>query len=643
MHVGVNVFLVLKFDFILGSSLTPRHEYQIAYQTKRMDERGDYDQTGSVTAQTSERLNIHWVNTENRLQKTETETPRIGFQQLKPETMSSKKELGLPGTGKTEPVQLDHETPSRQQETATVRLVSEQTPKSLPLQQGTCESDKNKGISNTQAPIVVDSDRSLQSALGRIFGDTEIVESSRSPFPENCTELIVDQSTGNRIGFDLGGVLSRHEEDAKGEGEGSFHPSPEYSNKLVEALSLSCQEGGQKLAENDDLPPLIPWLPVNISETASTPKSPLGKSKHSTTQSLDPHQNIFSDHNNNLGNSRNCSNLGHIGANLGLLLSQSSGHQIGAYRSVTPPPPYLQQEAALGILHGSQNSLSRPPSLETVYSKNSPGSSRENLSLGTSFKSDTFLTPHTENTSLGKTPLDTTFSGNQSESSSHFVPSCSTIQSAPLDVSFIKQEPVDDYWSTSLSSDTVSHPVETVDPVASEDISLNWPRHFMDAFLESKPIRKPCTRKIHINDSPMFTPEHQQDSEDDLSLARISSLEKSANKTSLEAEGDGKSPIYGPTATQSDKTRRQAEKTGNLAVTVCQLLESDQMDLNDVSDIKEEPEIAVSRLYSEYQDELKGLYLSRLVGKSTMWFPNRSDTNRPEQAQKRARSLQFRI
>ena len=37
------------------------------------------------------------------------------------------------------------------------------------------------------------------------------------------------------------------------------------------------------------------------------------------------------------------------------------------------------------------------------------------------------------------------------------------------------------------------------------------------------------------------------------------------------------------------------------------------------------------------------LHLSRLVGKPTMWFPNRSDTIRPVQAQKRARSLKFRI
>ena len=36
-------------------------------------------------------------------------------------------------------------------------------------------------------------------------------------------------------------------------------------------------------------------------------------------------------------------------------------------------------------------------------------------------------------------------------------------------------------------------------------------------------------------------------------------------------------------------------------------------------------------------------YMSRLVGKPTMWFPNRSDTNRPVQAQKRARSLKFWI
>ena len=34
--------------------------------------------------------------------------------------------------------------------------------------------------------------------------------------------------------------------------------------------------------------------------------------------------------------------------------------------------------------------------------------------------------------------------------------------------------------------------------------------------------------------------------------------------------------------------------------------------------------------------------MSRLMGKPTIWFPNRSDTNRPAQAQKQARSLKFR-
>ena len=34
--------------------------------------------------------------------------------------------------------------------------------------------------------------------------------------------------------------------------------------------------------------------------------------------------------------------------------------------------------------------------------------------------------------------------------------------------------------------------------------------------------------------------------------------------------------------------------------------------------------------------------MSRLVEKPTMWFPNRSDTNRPVQAQKRDRNLKFR-
>ena len=35
--------------------------------------------------------------------------------------------------------------------------------------------------------------------------------------------------------------------------------------------------------------------------------------------------------------------------------------------------------------------------------------------------------------------------------------------------------------------------------------------------------------------------------------------------------------------------------------------------------------------------------MSRLMGKPRMWFPNRSDTNRPVQAQKTARSMKFRI
>ena len=38
-----------------------------------------------------------------------------------------------------------------------------------------------------------------------------------------------------------------------------------------------------------------------------------------------------------------------------------------------------------------------------------------------------------------------------------------------------------------------------------------------------------------------------------------------------------------------------------------------------------------------------GYNMSRLVGKATMWFPTRFNTNRPVQSQKRARSLKFRI
>ena len=54
-------------------------------------------------------------------------------------------------------------------------------------------------------------------------------------------------------------------------------------------------------------------------------------------------------------------------------------------------------------------------------------------------------------------------------------------------------------------------------------------------------------------------------------------------------------------------------------------------------DVMKSPEVLPNLLsYHNYN-------ISHLVGKPTMWFPNRSDTNRPVQAQKRARSLKFRI
>ena len=43
------------------------------------------------------------------------------------------------------------------------------------------------------------------------------------------------------------------------------------------------------------------------------------------------------------------------------------------------------------------------------------------------------------------------------------------------------------------------------------------------------------------------------------------------------------------------------------------------------------------------QNNIQRKFEPPLVGKPTMWFPNRSDTNRPVQAQKQARSLKFWI
>ena len=59
---------------------------------------------------------------------------------------------------------------------------------------------------------------------------------------------------------------------------------------------------------------------------------------------------------------------------------------------------------------------------------------------------------------------------------------------------------------------------------------------------------------------------------------------------------------------------------------------------------RSEPKLLVfSRTGSYFFSSAMSLQMSHLVGKPTMWFPNRSYTNRPVQAQKRARSLKFGI
>ena len=59
----------------------------------------------------------------------------------------------------------------------------------------------------------------------------------------------------------------------------------------------------------------------------------------------------------------------------------------------------------------------------------------------------------------------------------------------------------------------------------------------------------------------------------------------------------------------------------------------------------EEPGKEVVEPFGKFwrKSKYKLLYMSRLVGKQTMWFPNRSDTNRSVQSQKQARSLKFGI
>ena len=67
-----------------------------------------------------------------------------------------------------------------------------------------------------------------------------------------------------------------------------------------------------------------------------------------------------------------------------------------------------------------------------------------------------------------------------------------------------------------------------------------------------------------------------------------------------------------------------------------------------VSLVVEINEVKILRHYTSIQIfalTLKGNAFdeSACLRKPTMWFPNRSDTNRPVQAQKQARSLKFRI
>ena len=51
--------------------------------------------------------------------------------------------------------------------------------------------------------------------------------------------------------------------------------------------------------------------------------------------------------------------------------------------------------------------------------------------------------------------------------------------------------------------------------------------------------------------------------------------------------------------------------------------------------------LTIERHKPQFTNIRKPTHMSRLVGKPTMWFSNRSDTNRPVQSQKQARRLKF--
>ena len=251
-------------------------------------------------------------------------------------------------------------------------------------------------------------DKSLHPPQTDLFEEIDLVESSKSPFPETYSDDMFDRvcQTENS---QSGGIEITQQ----------LQLSPGYSSRLAEALSLSSQETEQSL---DDLPPLIPWLPVNISESAVTPLSSVADFQPSVTDEELPNQNNVNTHQNHMDN---------LFGNPDHFISQLNRSQ----ESITPPPT-LQIETHDNDSHNnSSSSFSHLPCLEC------------------------------------------------SKISSDLIPGKTISRSQSFEMIVPKRE-VEDRFDDLDSNIKQICPAASEQTTVGEMPYSSWPRHFMDAFME---------------------------------------------------------------------------------------------------------------------------------------------------------------
>ena len=375
-------------------------------------------------------------------------------------------------------------------------------------------NNSEKTVELVSTAIRCGSDRVSPLPQSKEYREMDNVESSNSQYNESYFDSRADNyqsMTGHNVC-----------------GEDNLQHSSNYSDKLAAALALSSQESGQLLEDDDgqdNLPDLIPWLPVNISRTATAPKCSVSGSQ-STTAGIDALR---------LTNSSSGKNL--------------SKHTYNDHDQLVDPVEIRRISSPQVLLFENtfvnEISLSGSASLEKVSKYCSNIATDKEFPLRPSVE---ILVPKTE-------------SEDKSVAVEMLVPKIK-----------IEEESIAFSSSSKLIPDTSKNTAERQNASSKACLSLCEPRHFLDALTQSTSQNSEVNSEKKFSygtEEYMFTPDLTPEHEDHFFVpgSPLIPTSGSIGKSGSFAEilNTMREPVYGPVCAEEEITTSLPEVNTSLS------------------------------------------------------------------------------